>query len=150
MKTRFLVSVILVLAIVLVLATYFIFFNKTVENSFITAPPVRTDSGILDTRFWSLYGRVSKISTSSISVEVIKDPMGTDYIFNNIQNVTTFTNKDTLLKKFDQPKKVYLDVSISDIKLNDFVKIYIDNTIFTEYKAVGIELFGTSSPYTNE
>ncbi len=150
MRNKLLPGVILVLAIVLVLATYFIFFNKKVENSFITAPPVRIDNGILDTRFWSLYGQVSKLSTSSISVEVIKDPMGTDYIFNDIQNVTTFTNKDTLLKRFDQTEKVYLDISISDIKVNDFVRVHIDNTISTEYKAIGIELFGTSSPYINE
>lgn len=134
----FLIPLSLIFISILIAITYLIFAPKKEINK--NSEPLIYKS-LLDTRFLVLYGKITKISTDSIDIEVVKDPTLTDYVFDDIKSLNLIINKDSIIKGFDVEKKVYSDLKLADIKRDSFVTAYIDNATSSGYKAIGLKMF---------
>jgi len=104
----------------------------------------------LDTRFWLLYGQISKINKDSLYIDVIKEDANTDYIFNNMLKVNVLLDKQIKIKKFDIQKRIYLDMKTTDLKIGGFITAYIEKATSTGYKATILELFDKNIILKNE
>jgi hypothetical protein len=128
--------------LVLILVIYFVFFNKQAKP---ILPVVETipqfQKSFLDERFFFLYGKIAKVGTSSVKIEVIKNERLTDYIFNDFNSLDVSININLVVKKFDLETLKYSDIKISDIHTGDFVTAYIDNATSSTFRAVGIKVF---------
>ncbi|MFH0755455.1 MAG: hypothetical protein V1910_02200 [bacterium] len=133
----------LIIILILGIIIYFIL-NKPVKNIPNQETPsqiVSNTKTLLDERFFMVYGKISKIDIDSLNIEIIKDVNVTDYVFDNMNEINVFINKNIPVQKFDIEKQVYNNLQISNLKIGDFIEIYLNNTITSEYRAVKIEIF---------
>jgi hypothetical protein len=131
-------ALIIILAAVLILIIYFAYFNR---KTAVIIPESKPQQFLLDTRFLVLYGKVTKINTDSINIEVIKEPTLTDYFFDNLKNIDVDVEEKTVIKNFDTKTKVYSDLTFLDIKTGKYITAYINNSTSSGYKAVGLKVF---------
>ncbi|MFA6430648.1 MAG: hypothetical protein WC229_03025 [Candidatus Paceibacterota bacterium] len=127
----------LIVILILITIVYFSYFHKKAD----VAPVSQIQRSLIDTRFLVLYGEVSKIGKAFVNIEIRKDSKLTDYVFDDAGNIKVVVGPSLIIKGFDVDKKVYRDLKISDIKIGDFITVYIDNATSSGYKAMGIKVF---------
>lgn len=126
--------------LILLLCSIFLYYlvNKPKE---IVVPTLQSEKTMLDTRFAMAYGKVLSIQNNILKLSLVKDPTLTDYIFDNIDNIDLVIDSNSIVKGFDVDKNIYNDLLISDIKKDNFVTVFIDNSTSTEYKVISVKVF---------
>jgi hypothetical protein len=128
--------------LVLILVIYFVFFNKQAKPILSVVETIpQFQKSFLDERFFVLYGKITKVSTSSVDIEVIEDQKLTEYIFNSTDQINLSIGESLNIKKFDLNTKKYFDLNITDIKVDNFITAYINKATSSGYKAIGIKVF---------
>ena len=145
-KLLFLMYAVVILALILVVI-YFTFFHASKSNvdkalKSVTQLQARAvfKPSLLDTRFLTIYGKITGVGTSSIDVQVINST-STDYIFFDIKHINVSVETSTIIKKYSEATDIYKNIKLSDIKINNTISVYIKNaSSTTSYEAIGIKV----------
>ena len=138
-KLLFLTCAAVIIAIIFFIG-YLAFFYESKSLEPVSQSPVAPKPVLLDSRFLTVYGKITGMGSNYVDLHIVNSS-STDYVFSNVKDISVVVGASTIIKKYSETADTYMDIKLSDIKINNMASVYIkDDPSAIHFEAIGIKV----------